>query len=279
MAFDLTLPSMAQADWATALGSVRANLLAMVSGDSGVFSKKWITADPADLVLEKSGTTAKARLTSSVASGVEDLWLASNASQSVGGATWNRDDTAKVAWRVGVPAGTFDLFMVDRAAAAANPITWANLFKIDGSGNATAIANGGNVEVAVQGANSASAMVRWRNPSGTLHWTIYESFGSAGQQGSLTISDNVAAADRFKIDTSGNVGIGGTPNVKLEVVGTATAEAFRLTGLMKFAGTNSTGAGSAALGANCPAVTATAPYTWIKAISSDGSTVYIPCWK
>lgn len=42
---------------------------------------------------------------------------------------------------------------------------------------------------------------------------------------------------------------------------------------------NSTGAGSAALGANSPAVTNTAPYTWFKMMSSDGSTVYVPAWK
>jgi hypothetical protein len=42
---------------------------------------------------------------------------------------------------------------------------------------------------------------------------------------------------------------------------------------------NSTGAGSAALGANSPATTNTAPYTWIKMKSSDGSTVYVPAWK
>jgi hypothetical protein len=42
---------------------------------------------------------------------------------------------------------------------------------------------------------------------------------------------------------------------------------------------NSTGAGSAALGANCPATTLTAPYTWLKMASSDGSTVYVPAWK
>ena len=42
---------------------------------------------------------------------------------------------------------------------------------------------------------------------------------------------------------------------------------------------NATGAGSAALGANCPATTTTAPYTWLKMLSGDGSTVYIPCWK
>jgi hypothetical protein len=50
-------------------------------------------------------------------------------------------------------------------------------------------------------------------------------------------------------------------------------------GLIQFAGTNTTGAGSAALGANCPATTATAPYTWIKAFAADNSIVYIPCWK
>ncbi len=42
---------------------------------------------------------------------------------------------------------------------------------------------------------------------------------------------------------------------------------------------NLTGSGSAALGSNCPAVTVSAPYTWIKTVSKDGSTVYIPVWK
>ena len=42
---------------------------------------------------------------------------------------------------------------------------------------------------------------------------------------------------------------------------------------------NTTGAGSAALGANSPATTNTAPYTWFKMMSGDGSTVYVPAWK
>jgi len=42
---------------------------------------------------------------------------------------------------------------------------------------------------------------------------------------------------------------------------------------------NTTGAGSASLGANSPAITLTAPYTWLTVKSSDGSTVYIPVWK
>lgn len=42
---------------------------------------------------------------------------------------------------------------------------------------------------------------------------------------------------------------------------------------------NSTGSGTPILGTNCPATTLTAPYTWLKFISSDGSTVYVPAWK
>lgn len=43
--------------------------------------------------------------------------------------------------------------------------------------------------------------------------------------------------------------------------------------------TDGTGAGTPLLGTNCPAITLSAPYTWITAQSSDGSTVYIPAWK
>jgi hypothetical protein len=44
-------------------------------------------------------------------------------------------------------------------------------------------------------------------------------------------------------------------------------------------GTDGTGAGSAALGANCPAITLTAPYKWATVVTSDGSTGYVPIWK
>lgn len=42
---------------------------------------------------------------------------------------------------------------------------------------------------------------------------------------------------------------------------------------------NTTGAGSAALGTNCPAVTPGAPYTWKEVITEDGSIGYTPIWK
>src|SRR6266436_90422 len=49
---------------------------------------------------------------------------------------------------------------------------------------------------------------------------------------------------------------------------------------MKFSGTNTTGSTAFVPGgSNCPATTCTTPYTWIQAISSDGSTVYIPVFK
>lgn len=49
--------------------------------------------------------------------------------------------------------------------------------------------------------------------------------------------------------------------------------------LVSTAANESTGAGTALLGTNSPAVTNTAPYTWIAMKSSDGSTVYVPAWK
>jgi len=49
--------------------------------------------------------------------------------------------------------------------------------------------------------------------------------------------------------------------------------------LRTVSGNESTGAGVTALGSNCPAVTVTAPYTWIRIHTSDGSICYIPAWK
>lgn len=45
------------------------------------------------------------------------------------------------------------------------------------------------------------------------------------------------------------------------------------------AANEATGAGTASLGANCPAATVAAPHTWEKIVTSDGSTAYFPVWK
>lgn len=60
---------------------------------------------------------------------------------------------------------------------------------------------------------------------------------------------------------------------------TTSTQLLEVEGLIKFSGLNSTGAGTALLGTNSPAVTNTAPYTWFKVLTSDGSTAYIPVWK
>lgn len=85
--------------------------------------------------------------------------------------------------------------------------------------------------------------------------------------------------------TSGDVsGVGGVlagssptfnalTTVTLSMLGQADLAA------VKFTSGNTTGAGSAALGANSPAITLTAPYTWLTVLTNDGSTAYIPVWK
>ena len=62
----------------------------------------------------------------------------------------------------------------------------------------------------------------------------------------------------------------------LSILGNGT---IILYGVPRFNGTNSTGAGTALLGTNCPAVTVSAPYTWISIITADGSTAYMPAFK
>lgn len=61
--------------------------------------------------------------------------------------------------------------------------------------------------------------------------------------------------------------------------GTTLLWALASTGIPTFGGGNTTGAGTALLGTNSPAVTLTAPYTWLTVITADGSTAYVPAWK
>lgn len=44
-------------------------------------------------------------------------------------------------------------------------------------------------------------------------------------------------------------------------------------------GNEATGSGTPLAGSNCPAVNPTTPYTWVKMISSDGSTIYVAGYK
>ena len=66
----------------------------------------------------------------------------------------------------------------------------------------------------------------------------------------------------------------GDNGYKVDILGS-----MRVTGIPTFAGTQTTGSTLATFGSNCPAVTCTSPYTWLRAISADGSAVYIPVFK
>jgi len=91
--------------------------------------------------------------------------------------------------------------------------------------------------------------------------------GASGTNGTLKVKDQLATTGATSVLF--DIGAGQT----------AASTIFTINGIQKFAGTNSTGAGTALLGSNSPAVTNTAPYTWIRIVTSDGSTAFIPAWK
>lgn len=136
MAFDLTKPSMTDPTWAAAFGNVRENFRAIVQGDAGVFTQMQITstASPhvAALLLGRSGQTVKARVFG-IGNGTDsNLWLTTNA--SFDGTNFNRGDVARPAWGV-QHGGLNDRFSIFRASAAANPIAWTEVFRIDAARN------------------------------------------------------------------------------------------------------------------------------------------------
>jgi hypothetical protein len=104
----------------------------------------------------------------------------------------------------------------------------------------------------------------------------------AGKRGVVTFTEN-GVDDRWAVGIKP-----GDPNLYFGT-GTAVASTDRvivradggvtMTGTPRFNASNTTGAGSASLGSNCPAVTPSAPYRWIGITTEDGSTAYLPCWK
>lgn len=90
----------------------------------------------------------------------------------------------------------------------------------------------------------------------------------------------------IRFDSSGTVTDAANGFAKDIIFGTNTATnassdsiGVMADGTLKLFKNDSTGAGTALLGTNCPAVTVSAPYTWMKFTSNDGSTVYVPAWK
>lgn len=129
----------------------------------------------------------------------------------------------------------------------------------------------------LQGVNSNN-VVEVASQADVLRWAI---LGTAVLNGFA--SDG--ASIRFTLDTNDtptngriNSGLFGTgKHMSLNNVGSEVL-AVSFDGTLRYY-KNTTGAGTALLGTNSPAVTNTAPYTWLTMTSSDGSTVYIPAWK
>ena len=109
------------------------------------------------------------------------------------------------------------------------------------------------------------------SPSARVHAISTTEQLRLGYDSSNYLSTTVSSAGLATLATTGtNASITLTPSGTGNVI---------MSKIPRFNGTNSTGAGSSLLGANSPATTLTAPYTWISVITSDGSTAYIPCWK
>jgi hypothetical protein len=120
------------------------------------------------------------------------------------------------------------------------------------------------------------------NPTGSASHVLTTQQVSTSNTFTLTSKDGAGVNCNLVLQSSsGGMIIGATTNQQV-VFKQNNNEVFRLIDgflLSTVVGLESTGAGSALLGANCPAVTVAAPYKWIKARTSDTSTVYFPVWK
>jgi hypothetical protein len=77
---------------------------------------------------------------------------------------------------------------------------------------------------------------------------------------------------------TGNAVIAGFGGAQL-TLGAGASIALPLNANVQFSGVNTTGGGSATLGANSPATVLTAPYRWVRVLAADGTVCFMPIWK
>lgn len=161
--------------------------------------------------------------------------------------------------------------------AAVTQLTYShvtNLLRTIVNGNVTlnqgALISGFNVApvnfgLTVSGTGAPNLTLQVWDQTATTGATLLQVRAGAGQAASLqTWTDFATSAILSSVSATGI----------FSVAGLTTAAPVR------FNGTNSTGAGTAVIGAaNSPAITNTAVFTWISAVAADGSAVFIPCWK
>ena len=133
------------------------------------------------------------------------------------------------------------------------------------NGDVNEIVIGGDATNGATGAGSNTAVI------GTPRMTDLYVGGTAGE----ALLHSASATFYNTTPSTGSTLLTVTPGAAQ----TAASVVLSLGGVPKFGGTNTAASTAALLGSNCPAVTCTAAYTWVEAVSSDGSTVYIPVWK
>jgi lysophospholipase L1-like esterase len=188
----------------------------------------------------------------------------------------------QVSGNAGFEGGIFagnGLVVTSGGAAVAGNTSITGALSVSASSTAASAIVGGNAHAGesllyVQGAagvNALNCVAKFMASPSQGVWLSYDTTNHCGLIGANT---EAVSNDNLAVCTQGGcVLIGGTG------ADTGSGAILQIHGLPQFAGTNTTGAGSAALGANCPASTASAPYTWIEAKAADGSTVYLPAWK
>lgn len=155
-----------------------------------------------------------------------------------------------------------------------------------GSGATSTTVTGGLFYVSAEaGSTISNAYILGVNSAGstpTSKWAIaQDSPWPSRFLGKVAIGENNSTAPTATLYVKDATATTGATSVQFDIGAgqSSTSTILTLGGVIRFNGQNTTGAGSAALGSNSPAVTNSAPYTWIRAVSSDGSTVYIPAWK
>lgn len=98
----------------------------------------------------------------------------------------------------------------------------------------------------------------------------------------LVLSEDTATSSKEVMvipdPVTGNATIGGY-NGAILTLGSGASVSLPLVANVQFSGVNTTGAGTASLGTNCPASVPTAPYTWVRVLSSDGTVCFMPLFK
>jgi len=161
---------------------------------------------------------------------------------------------------------------------------FVRFYSADANGGVPAIALNGQIYPVADnqtGWTSGTNGAAWKS---TYSYTVQNSDNTGSTAGSaITVraGNSSGSGSGGALTLAGGTSSSGTAGViNLQ---TAGSTAYQITAGQtlknSLSANEATGSGSALLGSNCPAVTATAPYTWIKMISSDGSTVYVPAFK